>query len=61
VLCAQDDVALLPCLTEGLDQHIAHLTRVDIPNATHWVVHEQPQRVIDEIALFLKASTAPWR
>jgi pimeloyl-ACP methyl ester carboxylesterase len=61
VLWAQDDVALLPCLTEGLDQHIAHLTRVDIPNATHWVVHEQPQRVIDEIALFLKAPATPQR
>jgi pimeloyl-ACP methyl ester carboxylesterase len=61
VLWAQDDVALLPCLTEGLDQHIAHLTRVDIPNATHWVVHEQPQRVIDEIALFLKVPATPQR
>ncbi len=59
VLWAQDDVALLPCLTEGLDQHIADLTLVNIANATHWVVHEQPQRVIDEIAVFLKAPTAP--
>ena len=58
VLWAQDDVALLPCLTEGLDQHIADLTLVNIANATHWVVHEQPQRVIDEIAVFLKAPTA---
>ena len=59
VLWAQDDVALLPCLTEGLDQHIAHLTLVNMDKATHWVVHEQPQRVIDEIAVFLKASAAP--
>ena len=58
VLWAQDDVALLPCLTEGLDQHITHLTLVNIANATHWVVHEQPQRVIDEIAVFLKAPAA---
>jgi pimeloyl-ACP methyl ester carboxylesterase len=61
VLWAQDDVALLPCLTEGLDQHIADLKLVNIPNATHWVVHEQPQRVIDEIAVFLKAPAPPWR
>ena len=54
VLWAQDDVALLPCLTEGLDDHIAQLKIVPIANATHWVVHEQPQRVIEEISAFLK-------
>ena len=54
VLWAQDDVALLPCLTEGLDTHIADLKLVPIQGATHWVVHEQPERVIAEIADFLK-------
>ena len=55
VLWAQDDVALLPCLTEGLDAHIADLKLIPMAQATHWVVHEQPQRVIREIAAFLKA------
>ena len=54
VLWAQDDIALRPCLTEGLDQHVSNLTLVPIENATHWVVHEQPARVIAEISLFLK-------
>jgi pimeloyl-ACP methyl ester carboxylesterase len=54
VLWAQDDIALLPCLTEGLEQHIHNLKKVDIEGATHWVVHEQPQRVIAEISAFLK-------
>lgn len=54
VLWAQDDIALLPCLTEGLEQHIPNLKKVDIEGATHWVVHEQPQRVIAEISAFLK-------
>jgi pimeloyl-ACP methyl ester carboxylesterase len=54
VLWAQDDVALLPCLTEGLDAHIRELTLVPIEQATHWVVHEQPERVITEIAGFLQ-------
>lgn len=54
VLWAQNDVALLPCLTEGLDTHIADLKLVPIEGATHWVVHEQPQRVMAEIAAFLK-------
>jgi epoxide hydrolase 4 len=54
VLWAQDDVALLPCLTEGLDAHIADLKLVPIEQATHWVVHEQAERVITEIAGFLQ-------
>ncbi|WP_233252208.1 alpha/beta fold hydrolase [Limnohabitans sp. 2KL-17] len=54
VLWAQNDVALLPCLTEGLDTHIADLKLVPIEDATHWVVHEHPARVIIEIADFLK-------
>ncbi len=54
VLWAQDDVALLPCLTEGLNEHIRELTLVPIEQATHWVVHEQPERVITEIASFLQ-------
>jgi pimeloyl-ACP methyl ester carboxylesterase len=53
VLWAQDDVALLPCLTQGLDTHIPELTLVPIEQATHWVVHEQPARVIQAIADFL--------
>lgn len=57
VLWAQDDVALLPCLTEGLDAHIPDLTLVPIERATHWVLHEQPERVITEIAGFLQPQT----
>ena len=53
VLWAQDDVALLPCLTDGLDAHIPELNLVPIEQATHWVVHEQPDRVIEAIADFL--------
>ena len=55
LLWAQVDIALLPCLTEGLAQHIPQLTRRDIAGATHWVVHEQPARVIAEISAFLQA------
>jgi pimeloyl-ACP methyl ester carboxylesterase len=56
VLWAQDDVALLPCLTEGLAQHVPDLKLVPISKATHWVVHEKPERVIREITGFLKPS-----
>ena len=53
VLWAQDDVALLPCLTDHLAQHVPDLKLVPIANATHWVVHEKPKRVIREITDFL--------
>ena len=56
LLWALGDVALLPCLTEGLDAHIPDLKLVPIAQATHWVVHEQPARVIQEIANFLPPS-----
>lgn len=55
VLWAQDDIALLPCLTEGLQAFVPEMKLVPIAGATHWVVHEQPQRVISEISGFLKA------
>lgn len=54
VLWAQDDIALLPALCEGLEAHVPDLKLVPLPQATHWVVHEQPQRVMAEIAAFLK-------
>ena len=53
VLWAQDDVALLPSLCDGLQDHVPELRLVPLPQATHWVVHEQPARVIAEIAAFL--------
>ena len=53
VLWAQDDIALLPCLLEDLEHHVPHLKTVPIDKATHWVVHEQPERVMAEITQFL--------
>jgi pimeloyl-ACP methyl ester carboxylesterase len=47
------DVALLPSLNEGLSQYIPQLTYVAIENASHWVVHEQPDIVQREMAAFL--------
>jgi pimeloyl-ACP methyl ester carboxylesterase len=49
VLWGEGDHALLPCLLDGLERWVPdlHLTRV--AQASHWIVHEQPQRVVDEI------------
>jgi epoxide hydrolase 4 len=53
VIWGQQDHALLPCLTEGLEDYIADLTLVPLPQASHWVVHEEPERVVQEISAFL--------
>jgi len=53
VLWALGDTALPPELIEGLDDYIPRLTLETVPDATHWIVHEQPQRVIDSLQRFL--------
>ena len=58
VIWGQQDHALLPCLTEGLEDYIADLTLVPLPQASHWVVHEEPQRVVQEISAFLARDSA---
>lgn len=53
VLWALGDTALLPGLLDGLGEYVPRLTLRTVEGATHWIVHEQPQRVISEIAGFL--------
>ena len=53
VIWALDDIALPPGLIEGLDQYVTQLTLQTVPDATHWIVHEQPHRLARLIASFL--------
>ena len=53
VLWGMKDVALLPKLLEGLDQYVPRLTIERVADASHWIVHEQPQFVADRLARFL--------
>ncbi|PIF76901.1 pimeloyl-ACP methyl ester carboxylesterase [Variovorax sp. 54] len=53
VFWALDDAALLPGLLEGLEDYVPKLEVKKVPNATHWIVHEQPQLVAREIEGFL--------
>ena len=53
VLWAMDDIALPPELIEGLDDYIPQLTLHKINNATHWIIHEQPQLVAGYLKAFL--------
>lgn len=52
VLWALDDAALLPGLLEGLEDYVPKLEVRKVPNATHWIIHEQPQFVAQEIEAF---------
>lgn len=53
VLWALDDTALRPGLLDGLGDYVPQLTLRTVEGATHWIVHEQPGRVIAEIAELL--------
>jgi pimeloyl-ACP methyl ester carboxylesterase len=49
VLWAEADSALPPALLDGLAEFVPELDVQRVPGATHWIVHEQPQRVADTI------------
>ncbi|HET9821376.1 MAG TPA: alpha/beta fold hydrolase [Burkholderiaceae bacterium] len=45
VLWGDGDAALLPTLLDGIGAWVPRLDVRRVPQATHWIVHEQPQRV----------------
>lgn len=54
VLWGMQDNALLPELVEGLDGYIPRLTLEKVPDASHWIVHEQPGLVATRLGAFLR-------
>ncbi len=53
VIWALDDIALPPGLIDGLDVYVKQLTLHKVPDASHWIVHEQPQQIAALIGSFL--------
>jgi epoxide hydrolase 4 len=45
VIWGERDPALLPVLLEGLDALVHPLDIVRVPTGTHWLIHEQPDRI----------------
>lgn len=45
VIWGESDLALPKGLLDGLEDVVENLDLVRIPEGTHWVVHEQPQRI----------------
>ncbi len=54
VLWGEADVALLPCLLDGLERWVPGVRIERVPGASHWVAHEEPARVVAEIAALLQ-------
>jgi len=55
VLWGMRDAALLPELLEGLEEFVPRLQVQRVPEASHWIVHEQPALVAERITAFLAA------
>jgi pimeloyl-ACP methyl ester carboxylesterase len=55
VIWGERDEALLPGNLDGLEELVSDLRVERIPDASHWVVHEQPQRVNALIRRFVHA------
>jgi pimeloyl-ACP methyl ester carboxylesterase len=53
VLWGMQDTALPPELIIGLEDYIPQLTLKTVPEASHWIVHEQPRLVMATLASFL--------
>jgi epoxide hydrolase 4 len=53
VLWGMEDAALPPNLIEGLDQYIPQLTLEKVEGASHWIIHERPELVVQRLAAFL--------
>lgn len=53
VIWGERDAALRPVLLEGLDRMVPDLRIERLPEATHWLVHEEPQRIVAWMRDFL--------
>ena len=47
------DTALLPGLIDGLDEYVSNLDLHSFDDASHWIVHEYPERVLSLLTSFL--------
>jgi pimeloyl-ACP methyl ester carboxylesterase len=53
VIWGEADTALLPGLLDGLQAHLPQGEIVRVPGATHWIVHERPQLIVEQIGSFI--------
>lgn len=58
VLWGMNDPALRPGLLDGLENWVPRLQIQHLRNTSHWVLHERPARVIDELEHFVQQQFA---
>ena len=56
VVWAMNDIALPPELIDGLDGYVSDLTLKTVPEASHWIVHENPALIAALLSDFLRPS-----
>jgi epoxide hydrolase 4 len=56
LLWGLEDKALRPSCREGLKDFCDDLAVIDVAGADHWIVHQQPERVVREIRAFFGAA-----
>lgn len=54
VLWGMKDRALLPCLLEGLDEVVPDLRIERLEQVTHWLAHEVPELIAEEVSKFFR-------
>ena len=52
-LRGERDTALLPSILDGVEEWVPGIEVVRVPDATHWVMDEKPDRVNAEIRRFI--------
>ncbi|RZL01448.1 MAG: alpha/beta hydrolase [Rubrivivax sp.] len=58
VIWGEADTALPPSLLDGLEAYVPHLHITRLPQATHWLVHEEPAAVIHALQAALNRTDA---
>jgi epoxide hydrolase 4 len=58
VIWGEQDLFLLTSNLDGLDQYVPDLTVEGIPDGSHWVIHEQPERVDTVIREYMSGAGA---
>jgi pimeloyl-ACP methyl ester carboxylesterase len=59
IIWGMNDTALLPGLLDGLTQWVPQLELHQVAQASHWIVHEQTELVIERITQFLAKPAKP--
>jgi epoxide hydrolase 4 len=55
LIWGMQDIALPAALMDGLSDYVAQLQVHQVPDATHWIIHEQPDLVSDVLSRFMQA------